>query len=94
MNNSAQHANARAVEVVVRRQPGSVSFSVQDDGAGFDPHFARGLGLLGMEERVRRLGGAVTIDSQPGRGTRITAELPITEVAQGNGQQARPYSAG
>ncbi len=94
VNNSAQHANARAVEVVVRRQPGSVSFSVQDDGAGFDPHFARGLGLLGMEERVRRLGGAVTIDSQPGRGTRITAELPITEVAQGNGQQARPYSAG
>ena len=45
-------------------------FSVRDDGAGFDPRFVRGLGLLGMEERVRRLGGQIEIDSQLGRGTR------------------------
>ena len=48
---------------------GRVRFSVRDDGDGFDPRVVRGLGLLGMEERVRRLGGRLAIDSHPGRGT-------------------------
>jgi len=36
------------------------------------------MGLLGMEERVKRLGGRITVDSQPGAGTKIEAELPLT----------------
>ncbi len=80
INNSARHANARTVEIELRREPDRVRFSVRDDGAGFDIRFVRGLGLLGMEERVRRLGGRLEIDSHLGRGTRLYAELPVLEL--------------
>ena len=57
LNNAARHANARNLQVVVKNEGDRVVFSVRDDGSGFDKRFVRGLGLLGMEERVRRLGG-------------------------------------
>ena len=50
---------------------------IADDGSGFDPKRTRGMGLLGMEERVKRLGGTLTIESRPGTRTIIRAELPI-----------------
>ena len=84
INNCARHASARTVEVVVKREDQLVRFSVRDDGAGFDPRFVRGLGLLGMEERVRRLGGQIMIESQLGRGTLIRAELPLVALARKN----------
>ena len=46
--------------------------SVQDNGIGFDPHQEKGMGLLGMEERVERLGGRFRVESQPGHGTLIS----------------------
>jgi signal transduction histidine kinase len=82
VNNAARHASARTVEVVVGQGEESVLLRVQDDGAGFDTKFVRGLGLLGMEERVRRLGGSFGIDSRPGRGTVVTAELPVARLAK------------
>jgi len=94
VNNSARHANAHNVEVDVRRNNGCVLFSVRDDGAGFDTRSVRGLGLLGMEERVRRLGGRLKIDSRPGRGTSISAELPVNETQSGNGHDAHPHPLG
>ena len=50
-----------------------------DDGAGFDPSRTRGLGILGMEERVKRLGGTFMIESKPGGGTSVRFELPEPE---------------
>jgi signal transduction histidine kinase len=94
LNNSSRHASARNVEVQVAREGSRVNFSVRDDGAGFDPRLVRGLGLLGMEERVRRLGGLVRIDSQPGRGTLVAAELPVAEMAAKNGNNAHSHSLG
>ena len=94
VNNSARHANARTIEVVVRREPDRVLFTIQDDGAGFDARHIRGLGLLGMEERVRRLGGRLTIESQPGRGTLVAAELPIVELVRRSGDEANSHTAG
>jgi signal transduction histidine kinase len=86
LNNASRHAHARAVRIAVHHANGGgsslVSFSVRDDGAGFDKRTVRGLGLLGMEERVRRLGGSFRIDSQPGRGTTLSAELPLAEMKQ------------
>ena len=58
VDNAVRHASARAVEVAVHKEGHKVNVTVQDDGAGFDTRFSRGLGLLGMEERVRRLGAA------------------------------------
>jgi signal transduction histidine kinase len=79
LNNAARHAGARTVQVNVKNAGDRVQFSVQDDGSGFDKKMVRGLGLLGMEERVRRLGGRLRVDSSPGRGTVIVAELPLED---------------
>jgi signal transduction histidine kinase len=94
VNNAGRHANARTAEVVVRREDRRVLLTVRDDGAGFDTRFVRGLGLLGMEERVRRLGGSFRIDSNLGRGTAIEAELPVAEFVAANGHDAYSHSAG
>jgi signal transduction histidine kinase len=52
--------------------------SIQDDGQGFDVLHTKGLGLLGIQERVARLGGTCWVRSQPGSGTELSVELPIT----------------
>jgi signal transduction histidine kinase len=83
VNNAVRHANARTVEVAVRRSREKVDVTVQDDGVGFDTRIVRGLGILGMEERVRRLGGRLKISSDPGRGTVVQATLPVADLAQG-----------
>jgi signal transduction histidine kinase len=93
IHNSTRHANANNIEVELRRETGRVRFSVRDDGDGFDPRVVRGLGLLGMEERVRRLGGRLAIDSHPGRGTSIFAELPVAEPA-GDQHNAHTHTTG
>ena len=99
VNNCARHANARSVEVTVTRDASRVRFQVRDDGVGFDARFVRGLGLLGMEERVRRLGGDLHLESQPGRGTLIFAELPLSEFSLSgpngaNGDAPHPHLVG
>lgn len=94
LNNAARHASARNLQVAVRNLADRVIFSVQDDGSGFDKAAVRGLGLLGMEERVRRLGGTFRIDSQLGRGTTISAELPLPEMAEIEHHAANSHTAG
>ena len=56
--------------------PNRIVVQVKDNGRGFDPRRTRGLGLLGMEERVKRLGGTFTVQAAPQQGTTVTAELP------------------
>jgi signal transduction histidine kinase len=77
LNNAVRHSGARNARVRVEQSDGQIRLSVGDDGRGFDPARARGMGMLGMEERVRRLGGHIEFRSEPGRGTTITAQLPI-----------------
>jgi len=50
---------------------------IADDGIGFSPERVRGMGILGMEERVKRLGGSLTIESEPGEGTTVFAKIPV-----------------
>src|SRR5664279_4238255 len=52
LHNCTQHAAARNVEVTVRQDTGGLTLSIRDDGRGFDARHERGMGLLGMEERV------------------------------------------
>jgi len=104
LHNAARHANARNIQVVVRQvmvqqviaknNGPRVVFSVRDDGCGFDKRFVRGLGMLGMEERVRRLGGELRIESEIGRGTTISAELPLPELATTETHAAHSHIAG
>jgi signal transduction histidine kinase len=73
--NVAKHAQASVVEVRVTVQEGVLRVSIRDDGAGgADP--SRGSGLIGLTDRVEASGGTISISSQPGEGTRITADLP------------------
>jgi len=80
LGNVAKHASATRIEVRLSRLDGRVRLSVVDDGVGFDLNSAEksaGLGLINMRERVRQLDGAFAFDSEPGRGTMVTAEVPF-----------------
>jgi signal transduction histidine kinase len=81
LTNCARHAQAKHIRVSVHGSRDAVFLSVQDDGVGMAAREASpgGLGLLGIEERARELGGAVSIQSQPGRGTTLQAEIPLPE---------------
>jgi signal transduction histidine kinase len=77
LNNAVRHSGARNAKVEVEWLAHSIVVRVTDDGRGFDPARSRGMGILGMEERVKRLGGILRVESQPGKGATVTAELPV-----------------
>ncbi|HZT30364.1 MAG TPA: ATP-binding protein [Bryobacteraceae bacterium] len=79
LTNCAKHAQAKNIRVSIYGRPDWVQLSVQDDGVGFDPVHAssRGLGLIGIQERARELGGKMSILSQPQKGTILEVEVPI-----------------
>ncbi len=77
LTNAVRHAGARNASVRVEQTGDQIKVMVTDDGRGFDPKRSRGMGMLGMEERVRRLGGRIAFQSAPGQGTTITAEMPV-----------------
>jgi signal transduction histidine kinase len=77
LQNCARHAGASLVRVGLTRAAKTVSLYVEDNGKGFRAARTRGLGLLGMEERVTRLGGRFRVRSEPGRGTTLSVELPL-----------------
>ncbi len=75
LRNCQRHAEAQRVRIQLQQTPGKLLLSVQDDGRGFRPQ-DKGLGLLGMEERVNRVGGRFQITSNEGNGTLLAIELP------------------
>jgi len=77
LHNCARHSKATQVRVSVTQSAGELSVCVQDDGVGFDPRQEKGMGLLGMVERVERLDGHFTVDSRPGEGTTVSIRLPL-----------------
>jgi signal transduction histidine kinase len=79
LHNCSRHSNATAVRIQVRQEPNRLTLSIRDNGRGFDVKQSKGLGLLGVEERVARLGGKCEIHSEPGTGTVLAVELPFTE---------------
>jgi signal transduction histidine kinase len=81
LNNVCRHANADSVKITVGISSGCVWARIEDDGRGFRPGETKGLGLIGMQERVAALGGTLGIDSQPGTGTRIEVRLPVPQFS-------------
>ena len=84
-NNIVKHAHASNADVSVHFKKDSITVRIKDDGIGFDVQEAisskdrpRGLGLLGMRERVELINGSLVIKSSPGHGTEITIEVPLT----------------
>ncbi|MDR3699785.1 MAG: histidine kinase [Candidatus Sulfopaludibacter sp.] len=79
LHNATRHSKARHIRVTVRREPAGVHAEIQDDGAGFPSRREKGMGILGMEERVRHLGGEFHVESEPGHGTSVSIRLPLQQ---------------
>jgi len=81
LHNALRHARAQRLDVCLDERDDAVALRVRDDGVGFDPDApgrrSRSLGLTSMEERAQALGGALQIDSAPGRGTTVSLEVSL-----------------
>jgi signal transduction histidine kinase len=86
--NVLKHAQATTVHVTLAYKHGQVQLSIEDNGRGFvsapSSNLHRSFGLNSMRERARRLGGTVIVASQPGRGTRVTALIPLAGAHKGD----------
>lgn len=79
LHNCARHSHATTVRIRVEQKTDRLILIIQDDGQGFDARQMKGLGLLGIQERVTRLGGKLSVYSKPGNGAILSVELPFTE---------------
>jgi signal transduction histidine kinase len=80
LHNIVQHANARKVRITVHQEPHALLLSIEDDGKGFNAGQDKGMGLLGIGERVSHLEGAFAVNSHPGEGTLLRVSLPLHET--------------
>lgn len=79
LRNVVRHSGAREARVSLAGQPDSLTVTISDTGVGFEAgtqQADRGLGLTGMPERLRLVGGTLSVDAKPGQGTRIQARVP------------------
>ena len=77
LTNVVKHAAAGRASLRLVEAAGLLKLSVADDGTGFDPaQISAGFGLVGMQERVALVGGKVSVESTPGAGTTVRAEVP------------------
>jgi signal transduction histidine kinase len=91
LTNIVRHSKAQAVAVEMDVSSGWLSLRIHDDGSGFSPENEEGhlcakgggIGLLGMRERAASVGGSLRIDSEPGQGCRITAQIPLESPVSG-----------
>jgi signal transduction histidine kinase len=97
LHNCADHAHARTVRIRLQREPGRLALTIQDDGQGFDAKQVKGLGLLGIHERVTRLGGTCSVHSERGAGTVLSVELPLEPeetIRKEEIREANPHRVG
>jgi signal transduction histidine kinase len=79
LNNVARHAHAHLVKMWLEVAGDQVHLVVEDDGRGFDPAHAPKdhFGLIGMNERVKLIGGDLKLETSPGKGTRVEVDVPL-----------------
>jgi signal transduction histidine kinase len=84
LTNAARHSGGREVTLVAAIADGAVVGTIADDGRGFNLEKQKrsGLGLLGMEERIKELGGTIRFTSSPNHGTRLEFRLPLPETPE------------
>jgi signal transduction histidine kinase len=78
LTNCVRHARAQSIQITVTGRGDQVAVAISDDGVGFEPGRRReGLGLRGIEERVKELNGSLTVSSIPSGGTTLSIQLPV-----------------
>ena len=85
LQNAVKHSRSRHIDVWLSNDASSVELIVRDSGIGFEPNTAsqgRGLGLMGMKERLKSVGGELTIDARPAAGTTVRARVPLNFKGQ------------
>jgi signal transduction histidine kinase len=81
LTNCARHSKAKSIAIVIERENGNLRLTIRDDGIGFRPgRNGKGLGLVGIQERAREMGGSMTIESNS-RGTALTVTMPAERSA-------------
>jgi chemotaxis family two-component system sensor kinase Cph1 len=97
LTNVVRHAQARNVGVLLEVRDTFVLLIIEDDGKGFDVSWTMGshvhqgnLGLYGMRERAALLGGTLTVESAPGEGTSVFAQIPLDSGGSSDGQDPHP----
>jgi signal transduction histidine kinase len=96
LTNVARHAQASRVEVSFEKHPNAICLKIKDDGKSFQVQrvlHTKGnnhLGLLGMRERLEMVGGSFSVESAPGKGTTVRAQIPLTNNRAGGGGGGKP----
>ena len=94
LTNCARHSEARSIQVTLGSRDDRYVVRIEDDGKGFVlTRGARGLGLIGIEERVKEMGGAIDLQSAPGAGTKIIVSIPLHRAGEsqpGAAPEAQP----
>jgi len=86
LTNCARHSEARSILIQLASEEKRYVVRIEDDGKGFTPvRGVRGLGLIGIEERVAEMGGVLNLDSKPGAGTRIFISIPLRKASESQG---------
>ena len=96
LNNALKHAVATSITIRLQTDQDCILLNVIDDGQGFDYHPNNGqggLGLKSMQERAEQLGGWLTLESSPGKGTAISVEIPFEEGMRDPGAERQEPAA-
>jgi signal transduction histidine kinase len=84
LHNALKHSGVKFFEVKLHGSPVEIRLTVRDSGVGFDPELVRGtegLGLVGMQERVRLVKGTISVTSKPQSGTEVSVLIPVADGA-------------
>jgi len=94
LTNVARHARASRVDVSIQKLPDCICMKIKDDGKSFNVERAlhanggKRLGLLGMRERLEMIGGNFSVESTPGRGTTVQAQIPLGKTRAGRAEKS------
>ncbi len=92
LTNVRRYANAKSVQVLLEKITDGIQLVVSDDGRGFDPEQSKSehhLGLAVMQARMERVGGTLFIETAPGNGTKVTAQIPLTINSQSDSKEEK-----
>jgi signal transduction histidine kinase len=97
LGNVVKHSQAKSAQVELGTNANGISLRITDAGRGFEPDLsnpAAGIGLVGMRERLRLVGGRLSVKSVPMRGTEIFAEVPLTNTTGQGTSKQKQHKAG